>query len=43
VIQAIIAKHKLMNQPMIVVNKAGASGAEGLMDTKASATRTSCW
>ncbi len=35
-IQGIIAKHKLMNQPMIVVNKAGASGAEGLMDTKAS-------
>lgn len=35
-IQGIIAKHKLMNQPMIVVNKAGASGAEGLMDAKAS-------
>ncbi|XQU68113.1 hypothetical protein OJJOAM_000844 [Cupriavidus sp. H18C1] len=35
-IQSIIAKHKLMSQPVIVVNKAGASGAEGLMDTKAS-------
>ena len=35
-IQGIIAKHKLMSQPIIVVNKAGASGAEGLMDTKAS-------
>lgn len=35
-IQSIIAKNKLMNQPVIVVNKAGASGAEGLMDTKAS-------
>ncbi|CAG2131409.1 hypothetical protein LMG19282_00467 [Cupriavidus campinensis] len=35
-IQGIIAKHKLMGQPVIVVNKAGASGAEGLMDTKAS-------
>ncbi|MBY4895666.1 tripartite tricarboxylate transporter substrate binding protein [Cupriavidus sp. AU9028] len=35
-IQSIIAKHQLMKQPVIVVNKAGASGAEGLMDTKAS-------
>lgn len=35
-IQGIIAKHKLMSQPVIVLNKAGASGAEGLMDTKAS-------
>ncbi|MGO4325801.1 Bug family tripartite tricarboxylate transporter substrate binding protein [Cupriavidus sp. 2TAF22] len=35
-IQGIIAKHKLMAQPVIVLNKAGASGAEGLMDTKAS-------
>lgn len=35
-IQGIIAKHKLMAQPIIVLNKAGASGAEGLMDTKAS-------
>lgn len=35
-IQSIITKHKLMSQPIIVVNKAGASGAEGLMDTKAS-------
>lgn len=35
-IQGIIAKHKLMNQPIIVLNKAGASGAEGLMDAKAS-------
>jgi putative tricarboxylic transport membrane protein len=31
-IQGIIAKHKLMNQPIIVQNKAGASGAEGLLD-----------
>lgn len=35
-IQGIIARHKLMSQPVIVLNKAGASGAEGLMDTKAS-------
>ncbi len=35
-IQGIIAKYELMKQPVIVVNKAGASGAEGLMDVKAS-------
>jgi tripartite-type tricarboxylate transporter receptor subunit TctC len=33
-IQGIVAKHSLMKQPLIVVNKAGASGAEGLMDVK---------
>ncbi|AOB33680.1 tricarboxylate transporter [Bordetella sp. H567] len=33
-IQGIVAKHELMKQPLIVVNKAGASGAEGLMDAK---------
>jgi putative tricarboxylic transport membrane protein len=31
-IQGIIAKNKLMSQPIIVQNKAGASGAEGLLD-----------
>jgi putative tricarboxylic transport membrane protein len=31
-IQGIIAKHKLMNQPIVVQNRAGASGAEGLLD-----------
>jgi putative tricarboxylic transport membrane protein len=36
-IQGIVAKHALMKQPLIVVNKAGASGAEGLMDAKESA------
>jgi len=35
-IQGIIAKYQLMKQPLVVVNKAGASGAEGLMDVKAS-------
>lgn len=35
-IQGIVAKHNLMKQPLVVVNKAGASGAEGLMDAKAS-------
>jgi len=36
-IQSIILKHKLMNQSTLVLNKGGASGAEGIMDTKASA------
>jgi putative tricarboxylic transport membrane protein len=31
-IQGIIARHKLMNQAIVVQNKAGASGAEGLLD-----------
>lgn len=35
-IQGIITKHNLMKQPIIVQNKAGASGAEGLLDLKAS-------
>jgi len=36
-VQGIIAKHGFMKQPIIVQNKAGASGAEGLLDVKASA------
>ncbi len=32
----LIAKHQLMKQPVQVVNKAGNSGAEGLLDMKAS-------
>jgi len=35
-IQGIIAKHKFIKQAVIVQNKAGASGAEGLLDVKAS-------
>lgn len=35
-IQGIITKHKLMKQAVVVQNKAGASGAEGLLDMKAS-------
>lgn len=35
-IQSIILKHKLMDQSTIVMNKGGASGGEGIMDTKAS-------
>jgi tripartite-type tricarboxylate transporter receptor subunit TctC len=31
----LIAKHKLMKQPVQVVNRAGNSGAEGLLDVKA--------
>ena len=36
-IQSIILKHKLMEQSTLVMNKGGASGGEGIMDTKASA------
>jgi putative tricarboxylic transport membrane protein len=36
VIQAAVNKHKLLDQKMIVSLKGGASGAEGLMDMKAS-------
>ena len=35
-IQGVITKHKLMNRPMVVVNKAGGAGAEGFLDVKAS-------
>src|SRR4051812_42468204 len=33
-IQAIVAKHNLMKQPMVVVNKGGGAGAEGFLDVK---------
>src|SRR3989475_5586958 len=36
IIQSIVAKHKLMKQPMVVVNKAGGAGAEGFLDVKES-------
>lgn len=35
-IQSIVLKHQLMKQPMMVINKSGASGAEGIMDVKES-------
>lgn len=35
-IQGIIVKHQLMKQAMLIQNKGGASGAEGIMDVKAS-------
>ena len=33
-IQSIIAKHNLMKQSMVVVNKGGGAGAEGFLDVK---------
>ncbi|HTM59931.1 MAG TPA: tripartite tricarboxylate transporter substrate binding protein [Burkholderiales bacterium] len=33
-IQAIVAKHGLMKQSMVVVNKSGGAGAEGFLDVK---------
>ena len=33
-IQGIVIKHKLMKEPLIVVNKAGGAGAEGFLDIK---------
>jgi len=35
-VQGIVTKHSLMNQPMVVINKAGGAGAEGFLDMKAS-------
>ncbi|HZQ72346.1 MAG TPA: tripartite tricarboxylate transporter substrate-binding protein [Burkholderiales bacterium] len=35
-IQGMIAKHRLMKQPMVVVNKGGGAGAEGFIDVKES-------
>lgn len=35
-IQGIIQKHQLMDQSMVVINKAGGAGAEGFMDVKES-------
>ena len=33
-LQGVIAKHKLMNQSMVVVNKSGGAGAEGFLEVK---------
>jgi tripartite-type tricarboxylate transporter receptor subunit TctC len=33
-VQGVVAKNKLMSQPLIVVNKAGGAGAEGFLDVK---------
>src|SRR3712207_9362962 len=34
IVQSIISKHKLMEQPIVVTNKGGGSGAEGFIYTK---------
>ena len=36
IIQAVVTKHQLMKQPLIIQLKGGASGAEGMMDVKES-------
>lgn len=33
-IQGVITKHKLISQPMVVINKSGGAGAEGFMEVK---------
>jgi tripartite-type tricarboxylate transporter receptor subunit TctC len=33
-IQGLVAKNKLMKQPMVVINKSGGAGAEGFLDVK---------
>jgi tripartite-type tricarboxylate transporter receptor subunit TctC len=33
-VQGVVAKHKLMAQPMVVVNKGGGAGAEGFLEVK---------
>jgi tripartite-type tricarboxylate transporter receptor subunit TctC len=35
-IQGVVTKHKLMKQPMVVINKSGGAGAEGFLDVKGS-------
>jgi len=33
-LQGVVAKHNLMKQPFVVVNKSGGAGAEGFLDVK---------
>ena len=33
-LQGVITKHKLMPHPLVVVNKSGGAGAEGVLDAK---------
>jgi putative tricarboxylic transport membrane protein len=35
-LQGVVAKHNLMKQPFVVVNKSGGAGAEGFLDVKGS-------
>jgi putative tricarboxylic transport membrane protein len=37
-LQGVVAKHNLMKQPLVVINKPGGAGAEGFLDMKASAS-----
>lgn len=36
-IQGVVTKHKLMSQPIVVINKSGGAGAEGFLEVKNSA------
>ena len=36
-IQGVVTKHKLMKQPIVVINKSGGAGAEGFLEVKGSA------
>jgi putative tricarboxylic transport membrane protein len=36
IIQGVVQKYKLMDQPIVVINKAGGAGAEGFLDVKGS-------
>jgi tripartite-type tricarboxylate transporter receptor subunit TctC len=36
-IQGVVTKHKLMKQPIVVVNKSGGAGAEGFLEVKGAA------
>ena len=36
-IQGIVQKHNLMDQPLVVINKGGGAGAEGFLDVKGAA------
>src|SRR5262249_11341706 len=36
-VQGVIAKHNLMKQPMVVINKPGGAGAEGFLEIKGAA------
>ena len=35
-IQGVVTKHKLMDQPLVIINKSGGAGAEGFLDVKGS-------
>ena len=35
-LQGVVTKHKLMDQPLVIINKSGGAGAEGFLDVKGS-------